>query len=385
MNRASQAGVSLIEALVALVVMAIGAVAVVGMQATLRLNGDIAKQRAEAVRIGQQLIEDWRGFTAFAATAGAIDWQDIADTTTDIVGSNATFTRTATVVAFGAADDNPLSKTIEVVVSWTDRTNAAQSITLQTAIAGVSPELGGSLSIPADRSLLKNPLGRQPGIPVGAIDQGDGTSIFSPPGGSGATWHFNNTTGLIDKVCPPSPATCGTETAAFLTGFVRFETGLAQPTPAQTENPTGLAVTLQVYVDQAYPIDQDVACYHAYGSTYIEYFCAVPLNIIDQARWSGRSLLSGLPLATSPSDVSASAYRVCRYTTGADNSETVPDDLGNEDHPLDYVLVDAPLTNQNFLVIRAGSGTAAFTCPDDDASTPQVNGRTLSHQPASMP
>ncbi|MDP1533833.1 MAG: prepilin-type N-terminal cleavage/methylation domain-containing protein, partial [Rubrivivax sp.] len=46
---ARQQGVSLIEAVVALAVLAFGMLGLVGVQATLRGNADIAKQRAEAV------------------------------------------------------------------------------------------------------------------------------------------------------------------------------------------------------------------------------------------------------------------------------------------------------------------------------------------------
>ena len=59
-THASTRGVTLIEALVALAVMSFGMLAVVGVQATLRVNGDVAKQRAEAVRIGQEAVERLR-------------------------------------------------------------------------------------------------------------------------------------------------------------------------------------------------------------------------------------------------------------------------------------------------------------------------------------
>ena len=48
--RPLQRGISLVEALVAMLVMSFGMLAIVGLQATLRLNADVAKQRAEAVR-----------------------------------------------------------------------------------------------------------------------------------------------------------------------------------------------------------------------------------------------------------------------------------------------------------------------------------------------
>lgn len=384
MTSAQQRGVSLMEALVALVVMAIGAVAVVGMQATLRLNGDVAKQRAEAVRLAQEVVEDWRGFTQFNAVVGQTDWTELTSTATATthLGSNTTFSRSITVVTRGAADDDPLSKTVHVAVTWDDRTGQPQRVALNTIIAGIAPELGGALSLPAEGSLIRNPQGRHPAVPQSATDQGDGTSRYSPPGAGTAYWIFNNATGLILQVCPPSPATCDPDSKAVpLSGFIRFATGVSQPTSAMAEAPTDPPMTVQMMVDQDVPIDQDVTCYQETGSTYVAYICAVPINLVS-SKWSGQSRLTGIPLATSIADGSSSAFRVCRYTTVRNNTAVVPTDLANVDHPLNYVLAGDPLLNQNFLVIRAGMAGVPFVCPDDDTGTTKVNGSTWHHQPA---
>ena len=76
-NRHSARGVSLVEAMVALAVMAFGMLAVVGIQATMRLNADIAKQRSEATRIGQEMLETQRAFTVIDSAAGQRAWSDI--------------------------------------------------------------------------------------------------------------------------------------------------------------------------------------------------------------------------------------------------------------------------------------------------------------------
>ena len=54
--RRRQAGVTLIEAMVALLIMAFGMVALVGLQSNLRRSADLAKQRGEAIRIAQQQL-----------------------------------------------------------------------------------------------------------------------------------------------------------------------------------------------------------------------------------------------------------------------------------------------------------------------------------------
>lgn len=379
-----QRGVSIMEALVALVVMAIGAVSVVGMQATLRMNGDVAKQRAEAVRLAQEVIEQWRGFTTLTTTANVVDWTDLVSTTSaaTIVGTNTTFSRSVAVVASSDADDNPRSKTVHVTVNWTDRANQPQSITLNSIVAGIVPELGGTLSIPAGASLLTNPGARNPAIPRQATDMLDGTSRFSPPGASGSIWVFNNTTGLIVQVCSDA-SNCTSLTAMLLTGFVRFQTGTHQPTPAQAEAPTSAAMGgIYVEVAQTVPTTSTVSCFQEPASRWVTYFCAIP---VDNAGliWSGQSLVRGLSIASGINDDNDNKFKVCRYTTFRSNSLTVPADMKNEDHPFNYSSVSSALTNQNFLVIRAGDDDDAFVCPNDDGASDNVSGATWFHQPSS--
>lgn len=385
----NQRGVSLLEALVAMAVMAIGAVAVVGMQATLRLNGDVAKQRAEAVRQAQQQLEVWRGFTRLDATGGEIDWTDITNLTDTLTppNSNATYTRDFKVVPNDPTTDNPRSRSVHAKVTWVDRASVEQSVTLNTVITGAHPELGGSLSIPLSNSLLANPGGRHPAIPPAAVPQTDGTSLFNPPGApSTLGWYFNNTTGVITRVCTnvADTSTCTDLTALLLSGFVRFSTGFSQPTPAQAEAPTSATLPITVAVEQEQPFSTTVSCFTSLpDSTAMAYFCVLQVNPPSTPNWTGTTVFGGIPLAGSINDDDDDEFRVCRYSTVRSNSAVVPTDLKNEQHPLRYVAVNASLTNQNYLVIRAGDDDNPFTCPNDDTATPNVNGATWHQQPSS--
>ena len=82
-SAARSRGVSLIEALVALAVMAFGLLGVVGMQATLRFNADVSRQRAEAVRMAQEKMEEMRAFGVLGsvAPAGEHGYADIISAT----------------------------------------------------------------------------------------------------------------------------------------------------------------------------------------------------------------------------------------------------------------------------------------------------------------
>jgi Tfp pilus assembly protein PilV len=385
-------GVSLIEALVALAVMAFGILGVVGVQSTLRQNADVSRQRAEAVRIAQEAIENWRAFTALPTTPGQTAYADIvsgAAVSVDPAIANTSFTVTRTVADAQASDPvEPRLRNLVVDVAWADRTGQTQHVVLNTSIAGIAPELAGSLAIPANASATGLPGGRNPAIPMSAVDQGNGTSLFAPPGGSGVTWTFDNVSAVITRVCNPA---C-TDTSAFLlSGYVRFATGSTAPTPADAENPSSLALpSVAVSVALTVPSTATVGCYEQIFTQYVSYYCAVPTTTSAPARWSGRSTISGIPISASLADDDADRYKVCRYTPGRGedaNGDGKPDGdfplNGNLDHPLDYVNVTGALRNQNFLVIRAGNDSMPFDCPADDPSTPLIDGNTWHHQPHS--
>jgi Tfp pilus assembly protein PilV len=379
----SRHGVSLVEALLAVAVMGIGMLAYVGLQGSLRLNGDVARQRSEAVRLAQVAIESWRAYRAIETTAGETDYEEIATVAAEAVAAsttNTTYTLSRTVVDAAVGPAAPRIKTLVVDVGWPDRHGDAQSLRLSTAIAATPPELAGTLSVPGAGGPLRRPQGRHPFIPVEAVHEGS-TSRFVPPQPEGGTlsWVFDNLTGLITQVCTPA-SECTATSAFLLSGFVRYAVTETPPTPAQAEHPPSpVTPAVQVVVQRTAPSAMVVQCFEQLRASDLRYFCAVPVDATgpDALRWSGRSLLAGLPLAVSAADANAGDYKVCRYTTARHH-----DPLPNAQHPLDYVDVAGPLTNQNFLVIRAGFGGTAFGCPDDDPATVFVDGTSWHHQPS---
>lgn len=371
-------GVSLIEALVALAVMAFGMLGVVGMQATLRYNGDIAKQRSEAVRLAQERIENRRAFTVYDSAVGVDAYADIISRAgVDVPGSNATYSLEEAVTDL----DGGKTKALVVTVSWKDRSDQTQQVKLGTNITKVLPELGGSLGVPAYGSPSRLPSGRHNAIPRGAVDQGDGTSKFTPPGAGSVAWVFNNNTGFITFTCVG--ATCTAANARLLAGYIAFATDSSQPTPAMTELPPSFApgTLIEASVSQTVPVVATVDCYEEYASSKVmAYYCAVPVDAAAGNKWSGQATLAVTPLATSIADPTAASFRVCRYTPVRDAHPTVPT-ISNEEHPLNYSNVTGVLTQQNFLVIRAGDGATAFTCPADGPLV-EINSNTWHHQPS---
>jgi Tfp pilus assembly protein PilV len=389
-------GVSLIEALVALAVMGFGMLGVVGMQVSMRSNADAAKQRAEAVRIAQATMEDRRQFQRLTAAAApdatTRSFEEIVDfEAAPFTGysSNASYNVSGTASTVSAG--GPKLKTVKVTVNWRDRSDQPQSVVLVSAIAGIAPDLAGSLALPGDRNAPQTPGGRRASIPVDAVNQGDGSSILQVARNDGVIWNwrFDNATGLITQVCQP---TCLAVSDLALSGYISFATRSAlMPTPAQAESPDGtpdgsIGNDFSLQVITTSPSKAQVNC--LIGSRVgnaLAYYCAIP-GLASNAsagaipRWSGYlHFVSGhdLTVASSVLDATASSRRVCRYTTQLTDAD-VPN---NVNHPYKYVNVTSGLSNQNYLVIKAGDGSIPYTCPADDPSTPSINGNTYRHEP----
>ena len=399
-------GVSLIEALVAMGVMAFGMLAVVGLQATLRTNGDISKQRSEAVRIAQQSVEDWRAFTTLESTAGVIDYQDlVSDGPTNLAGINATYSRTRTFTVWPGG--SPPMKTLAVTVTWTDRSGEVQTVQLSSVIAGISPELAGSLAIPPSGVPGRQPLNRNPAIPALAKDLGDGRSGFLPPQAAGGTmaWIFNNVTGVIVGICQNSGVassallnvaianSCVATNAQFLSGYVGFANGGVLPANGSAMDLdlslNGITSTAGAVTWSCFDDSQAVQAAPLLGSV-VSYYCAI---VSPNSRWSGRSRIS--PIGWTILDNVAANYKVCRYTpvtacepavdatiwgtpgtvaTCAGAAPAPSRKMTNADHPLDYGAVSGSLRNQNFVVV-----SALDTCPAAAAGG-SVSSNTGLHQ-----
>src|SRR5512134_457678 len=143
-TRSASRGVSLVEAMVALAVMAFGMLTIVGVQSTLRLNGDIAKQRSEATRIAQETIENSRAFHVIDSADAAVGeqaWDGIVDSTQDVTPENSNTTYRVQRVVTTLTD--PSSKALRVNVTWTDRAGQSQQVSLTIGVAAAAPALSG--------------------------------------------------------------------------------------------------------------------------------------------------------------------------------------------------------------------------------------------------
>lgn len=344
---AVQRGFTLIEALVALLIVAFGLMALAGVNLKLAQSEDVAKQRGEAVRLAQERIEALRSFTRIDAAAGQLAWDDLASGTDTIAESanyhtNTTFTRTW--VVSGAAAD-PM-RTVRVTVAWNDRANDPQSVTLASVLSKSDPSDVGSLGFPLPaNTTLKQPKNRNLNIPVPAVDLGNGQSVVQLQNNFAVV--FSNESGYVVKTCAfvvvtaADLAGCSTANAYIIAGYVSlsgtasFPAGLGVNT-AQLTGTTGVTCSFSDARDQTT---------NAVIAGYKYYLCVVSVPAAGDP-WAGTMRLSGAGLNAGTN------YLVCRFqypTTYAGNA--------NQRNVQPYAGVAESLDNQNFVV------TTASSCP----------------------
>lgn len=398
-TRVSQRGASLVEALIAFLVLSLGLVGMTKLQSQLRLNADIARQRSEAVRLAQEDIERLRAFASLAAAPGARAYADITAASRRIDSTpgqplNASFQLQRRV------SDSGGFRTASVSVAWDDRTGQSQQVLLQSVIAATPPALSGALTVQSSAQPLKKVRGRSAFIPAAATPLGDGTSAWKPVAGGTVVLVFDDLSGEVRSTCDAAAgiasadltladlSSCTATGGLLLSGIVR-RSGAARAEPAfASDAPLPLSVDLilsggtypapprcfsearkqvefvtvggtrrQAVALAATPASVGVASWTELNERFVAYHCVVtPL----QGRWSGRSLLlpQGWSIGSAPAD-----HKVCRYSTDQDGSGAVDN---NAEHPDSYLHVDRSLMQQNFLLVPGDR-----PCPDT----------TVPHQP----
>ncbi|MBC7954810.1 MAG: prepilin-type N-terminal cleavage/methylation domain-containing protein [Cytophagales bacterium] len=326
-----QRGITLIEALVGFLILSLGLLGALRLQSWLRLNGDVARQRTEAVRLAQQDMEQLRAFANTAAFQGIAAQRSEANATpthfslTRIVSTDATL------------------KSTQVRVNWQNRAGEAHVVQLHTNIVGVPPVYSAALALPPQDKTLAP----RRNLPAGAKRLIEGRSVLKPSSRSAVAWVINNSTGVVTAQCNV-PATlaarditeadlshCTELTARLLRGFIRFS--LSVVPDALNANDTPL--TLSLTPASAHCETEVIRA----SERYLTYTCLQPVSNTE-------------PLHIVPNGWAfgntASTYKACRFTPAPSN---------------------AP---QNYLVIR---GDAA--CPQ--ALTPHngVSVATVQHQP----
>ncbi|MEP7138120.1 MAG: prepilin-type N-terminal cleavage/methylation domain-containing protein [Caldimonas sp.] len=399
----SQRGVSLLESLVALVVLGASAVAAADMERHLRLGADIARERSEAVRLASEDLEQMRSFAVVEAASAAHSYAAIGagELVVDAAAGPSAhaarrIVRQVDDIAAGGA------KATSVAVRWSDRAGSPHDVVLHSFIAGAAPRYAGALGLDAG-AIDASPRafgGRAPGVPLPARPLGHGRSAWKPVEDGTTALVFDDASGDIVGRCDDVAAAtrtrdlssamlgaCATGRWLLVSGTIRF-TSARPPLPSQAnEPPPATSATLALDPHTAYPaqpqcfsearktvrhidgtglhivdvpIDAspasiDLARWDDTGERFLAWHCVVAPRADGQ--WSGRASLvaDGWAIGTA-----AAAHRVCRYVGGGAIDANIA-------HPADWRDVDGALVAQNFLVIRSSE-----SCPADG---------TVQHQP----
>jgi Tfp pilus assembly protein PilV len=383
-------GFTLLEAVVALVVLAFGMLAIAGFQLNLSRGSDVAKQRTEATRLAQQKMEELRAFPTVVPGGGIgyADLQSSAAPETAVTTSNTTYTRSWTVS--GSAFDP--QRTITVTVAWTDRAGDNDQVVLQSVISKSNPaDIGSLRAATVPSGFLYAPKGRNPGIPIRAVDI-PSSDPYQPPERSrlyraGRWFAFLNESGEVFDCGGTTMPTNDTNLLSectkvtLLAGYISAAQGATLPSETQINakfvdgtRPDGVTPviadvggppvpgTLPLCFVEATTDDNDpstpIAGFLTYGCLVTTANHAVPTPPATTPpaghHWSARVELFGTV-----------SVKVCRFGYDPLVTDT---EVDNDRHPPTYiyvgqqlasgVFIDRSLGNQNYVLIPVGSPCA---------------------------
>ena len=353
-SRANARSFSLIEALIALLVLSFGMLAIAGFQVTLTRSSDLAKQRTEAVRLAQQKMESLRAYGR--VDPPPIGSPAVVNYTNDVVSgppvgfpdvttTNADFTRTWTVTANATNTE----KWINVQVTWTDRTGLTQTVQLLSVISKFDPQDIGTLVTGPGVSAVRKPKNRNINIPYPAITLSGGTqSAFIPPPGNIA-YVFDNTTGNIVQSCTGLSVTASTPVAISSLLFDGFTNTVTVNAPGHSLI-AGYTVAIAGASDSGFNGQFTVVSATA-GSSFTYTLTSPPAATSatgGTATRVGGQLLEGLDLAASGASCSAPllAYLLSgyvRFDSGNSPSGAEPNNPTLSRHDTLPLLASGPL------------------------------------------
>jgi type IV pilus modification protein PilV len=330
-------GFTLIEALVALVILSFGLLAVAGFQMQLSRGSDLAKQRTQATRLAQEKIEELRSFEQLTAQGGKFTYADLA-TGTDAqqtVG-NMAYTRSWTV----SGNATSPYRTASVTVAWNDRANDAQTVNLISIVSRSDPADVGGLTVPTiENGILRRPFRRSINIPVPAVSLGDGRSKQQWGGPSGGWLVFSDVSGDVIAKCanePTSgtdttnPAICDQLTGYLLTGFINDGSldsswpawWLSLSHQAAIVNDGGSISAQECFISGAFDQNNGSAI-----AGYQFYACLIQPVSGTPPAWSGKLAFNPAPTGTA---------KVCRYnantTDGSGLYQTISESRDNQNY-----------------------------------------------------
>lgn len=136
-----QRGLSLTEVLITMVILGLGVVALMRLQAYIIGYNAIAQQQAEAILLTHEKIEKLRDFSQVNSQTGVKAYADVASGSESVSRANTTYTLTWSVNDV----TSPKQKIINTTISWVDARNNNQSIKLSSIISENDPSEQGNI------------------------------------------------------------------------------------------------------------------------------------------------------------------------------------------------------------------------------------------------
>ena len=388
-------GISLLESLVAFVVLALGAAAVAQLQSQLRLGGDVARERSEAVRLAATAMDEMRAFAALEAASGARSYAAIGDADRVVDAASAPMAH-ASYRLERRIDERAFAavKAAAVSVRWNDRQGGAREVVLHSFVARAAPIHAGALAVGAGAvlSATRGAAGRAPSVPITARQLGDRRSASKPSEHGATALIFDDRSGAVVARCDAIAMTIPTRDLSAATlagcssgrwlsvaGTIRFAAdsgadlgalragvaielrdGAYPATPscfAEARKTVRYLVDGSLHLDdvavEATPADAGLTAWADTGDRFIAWQCIVAPRA--DGRWSGHVTVvpSGWTIGSD-----AGSRRVCRGVGGG--GATIDANIATAGDDRD---IGAALLGRNFLVVRGDS-----SCPGEAAS-----------------
>jgi type IV pilus modification protein PilV len=386
-NSRLQRGFALIEALVALLVVSFGLLAIASFQYTLSRSSDVAKQRSEATRIAQAEMDRLRSFGQRQSDGNPTDtrYTYVDDVVTRSawtvpgVTTNTTYTMSRTVtVPSPAPSSGDRFRWVNIAVSWVDRANQTQQVALNSVISDGDPGDLGVLGVRRRPGTTLRPKNRNINIPYPAVNvascpTGSCSAFVAPPGN--VAYVFDNVTGNVVQSCELSAYPISSLTRSGTTA-----TGNAAGHPFTT----GTWVTVSGVTPLGYNGNFRLASVNSPSAGDFTY----PLAANPGSSGSGagmsirRALTEGIDLAAlgdvTCSNYSTPAYLLSGYVRFFTGSNPSADDIINPAGNTFDLLSTGPLT---ITAVGGQPAPSAYSCTAQRqkvVETPNVRAETIS-------
>jgi len=160
-------GFGIVEALVALVLLSLGTVALMSLQARLRMAADEIRQQDQALRLARNELERWRWRPE--AQPPSLTWEG-PSAAFEVSGQSTTATE---ALGIADADAQALSsltlRPARLRAQWTDRTGQTQSLALDSLLPTTDPALSALLLLsPEAAARLRAMQDARPPLPASA-------------------------------------------------------------------------------------------------------------------------------------------------------------------------------------------------------------------------